>query len=91
VRQLLFDGPVWVDLNGIIVVKELGELGQPTGERSLVHIKLVSLEMKTPSKTELCVRDFSSSFHVWGGGSTPFMKLQLLLVLFRRFEFACYR
>lgn len=29
VRQLLFDGPVWVDLNGVIVVKERAELQQP--------------------------------------------------------------
>lgn len=38
VRQLLFDGPVRVNLNGIIVVKELGELGQPTrGEVISAH------------------------------------------------------
>lgn len=30
VRQLLSDGPVWVDLNGVIVVKERAELRQTT-------------------------------------------------------------
>lgn len=29
VRQLLSDGPVWVDLNGVIVVKKCVELRQP--------------------------------------------------------------
>lgn len=89
VRQLLFDGPVRVDLNGIIVVKQLGELGQPTGERSLAHIKLAPLERKTPPETELCVRDFSSRFpmgthHLWNSSfSSCFANHSHFPVLYR--------
>lgn len=58
------------------------------GERSLVHIELAPLETKTPPETELCVRDFSSSFH--SHGNTPFLELMFLLMLFQLLPLSCY-